>query len=218
MSVTAYTDREQAIVRKFASGYFWMRIVRRYFKELFENNDRRNRPAMKKAAHFFNDLATIMIDHFLLLAAKVMDPAESFGHENLSVYYLVQRIAWPADVANKLSICVDRMQPFNDHIREARNKILSHNNLDTILNEEVLGAFPDGMDSDFMAALGEVVELTHRTCVGAPFNPVETFPGDALDFNKILGEAEALDSYMADHPEKRTEIVAKYILGWNGHG
>jgi hypothetical protein len=207
-----YSEREVAIVRKFCNGYFWIRILRRYFREIFEKQSSSPIPIMKRAVHFFHDLSNLMVDHFLLQAAKVMDHARTLGHDNLSAYYLLEQITSPDEVRQKLLDLVAEMERFNQHMRDARNRILSHNDLETILSGEVLGAFPEGMDTKFLSSLGEFVELVHRTCVGTPYNPVETFPGDAMDFMKIIREANALERYMADHPESRTEIIAKYLL------
>lgn len=208
----AYSEREVTVVRKFCNSYFWMRILRRYFKEIFEKQRIAPLPIMKTAAHFFNDLSNLMVDHFLLQAAKIMDRAQTFGRDNLSVYYILERITWSSEVKQKLSECVSQMELFNEHIRDARNRILSHNDLETILQGEVLGKFPEGMDTDFLSSLGEFAELAHRTCVGIPYNPVETFPGDAIDFMKIIKEANALEQYMSDHPGTRTEIITRYLL------
>jgi hypothetical protein len=208
----AYSERDVTIVKQFCSGYFRMRILRRYFAEIFDKQRSSPIPIMKRAVHFFHDLSNLIVDHFLLQAAKIMDRAQTLGHDNLSAYYLLEQIAWPDEVRQKLLECVAEMERFNELIRDARNRILSHNDLETILSGEVLGAFPEGMDTEFLRSLGEFVELVHRTCVGIPYNPVETFPGDAMDFMKIIKEANALDRYMADHPETRTEIIANYLL------
>jgi hypothetical protein len=207
-----YTDRDVQIVRKFCNSYFWMLVLRRYFKELFERNERVPLQTMKRAAHFFNDLSNLIVDHFLLQAAKIMDRAKSFGRDNLSVYYLTERISWPKDIEKVLKGHVEQMEKFNELIREARNRILSHNDLETILEGKTLGQFPVGMDKDFMETLGKFAKLVHRTCVGSPYNPTETFAGDAIDFMKIMDEADVFEIYMNDNPGTRTEIFTRYVM------
>lgn len=208
----AYNETEVKTVKSFCDIYFWMLVLRRYFKVIFESNLSNDLPIINRAAHFFHDLSNILVDHFLLQAAKVMDRAQSFGKDNLSVYYIKERIQWPLEVKSQLKHLIEIMQKFNSHIRDARDRILSHNDLATILKGETLGQFPEGMDKTFLNALGEFAELTHRTCVGTPFNPIETFPGDAYDFVKILKSANAFDRYMEDNPQMKGELLLKYIM------
>jgi hypothetical protein len=104
------------------------------------------------------------------------------------------------------------MEKFNKLIRDARNRILSHNDLETILEGKTLGQFPTGMDREFFEALGHFAELAHGTCIGGPYNPTETFPGDAIDFMKIIGDADLFENYMNDNPGTRTEIFARYVM------
>jgi hypothetical protein len=43
--------------------------------------------------------------------------------------------------------------------RPARNKILSHNDLESILNGGIVGDFPDGMDDKYFKTLQEFVDV-----------------------------------------------------------
>jgi hypothetical protein len=67
-----FSERDSQIVKKFCNSYFWMLVLRRYFKELFERNGQKPLPIMKRAAHFFVDLSNLLVDHFLLQAAPVL--------------------------------------------------------------------------------------------------------------------------------------------------
>jgi hypothetical protein len=210
--MNSYTERDTQTVRKFCDSYFWMLVLMRYFQELFEGNERVPLQTMKRAAHFFNDLSNLIVDQFLLQAAKIMDRARSFGRDNLSVYYVLKRISWPEDMKKILKGYIKQMEKFNELIREARNRILSHNDLETILEGKTLGQFPEKMDRDFLNTLGKFAELVHQTCIGSPYDPNETFAGDAIDFMKIMREADAFELYMKDNPGTRTEIFTRYLV------
>ncbi len=94
----------------------------------------------------------------------------------------------------------------------ARNKILSHNDLETSIIDSTLGSFPAGEDQVFLTALGEFAELTHSVCIGTPYNPTVTFAGDVHDFIKILRYSDAFAHFLEDNPDKKSELLIKYVL------
>ena len=68
----------------------------------------------------------------------------------------------------------------------ARNKILSHHDLDTAIDNATLGSFAVGTDERYFASLQELVDAVHARWVGGPY-PFDDFAkADAVEFLRLL--------------------------------
>lgn len=72
-------------------------------------------------------------------------------------------------------------------VRDARNKILSHNDLAVLLASRGLGSFEPGKDESYFDALKDFTSLVSQQVLGAPFvyddlvkNDVDVFLTDFL--------------------------------------
>jgi putative transcriptional regulator len=210
--VTSHTDEDaKNAVKRFCDQVFWLRIVRRMYKELFEMED--SLPLMKKTAwSFFEELNTILQNYLLLEMAKVTDPPKSGTKENLTVANLVLSIDWPPGVREKLGSLNEVTKGFRDHILEARNKLLAHLDKEAFLSRKPLGQFPEGEDEVFLKTLEEICNVAHEACFGQIFGQmVLTEPGDVINFKRTLVNAAAFDQLLADSKGIEKKRLFSYL-------
>jgi len=73
---------------------------------------------------------------------------------------------WKKKTEDKLQQLRKGLDELAAKIRPARNKILSHNDLETILNGATLGKFPKGEDEKYFKTLQEFADTINMTVVG----------------------------------------------------
>jgi hypothetical protein len=91
--------------------------------------------------------------------AKLHDPAKQFGQNNLSISYIIDNGFWDRETRMRLGLLKAQLDAFASLLREARNKLLAHNNLATILAGQARGQFPVGADIEYFKGLQELVDL-----------------------------------------------------------
>jgi hypothetical protein len=109
------------------------------------------------------------------------DPAQQTRGYNLSLAYIVEKISWEdcPEVAAKLSDFKQRLDSLlKKSLTPARNKLICHNDLETILSGNSLGGFQCGLDDDYFSILQEFVNLAHETKVGGPYPFDSLIQGD----------------------------------------
>ena len=79
-----------------------------------------------------------------------------------------------------------RLSGLKERIIPARNKILSHNDLPTILENRPLDGFPQGDDEDYFEALQELVNVVHDRWHGGPYPFNNLAEADVHEFLLLL--------------------------------
>ncbi len=145
---------------------------------LFDKNDKQA-DTIEKAIEFFNRLSPIIQEYFLQQIAKLHDPAVQNNNLNVSVDFVVRFGKW-GDKEAEIKAIEKRLVEFWGHVKPARNKLLAHNDLEALLADEALGAFPDGEDALYFDALQELANEVHdRWGDGGPY------PFDNLAINYV---------------------------------
>lgn len=151
-------------------------------KHLFDDNRDRQLLFKPRHAHFFNRLALILQEHWLHEVAKLHDRASQAGRSNLTVDYILENGEWTGEARDRLGSLRARLLVLAEAIREVRNKLLSHHDVDIILSGQSLGAFDEGIDVDYFRALREFASAVHEAVLGTPYefdgltpNDVDTF-------------------------------------------
>ena len=114
-------------------------------------------------------------ESILLQIAKLHDPVIVQGHITLGIEYMVRYGGWEEGTKTKLQALQLQLNELDKKIRPARNKILSHNDLESILNGGIVGDFPKGMDDEYFKTLQEFINVIHISVEGRPM----PFSGDA---------------------------------------
>ncbi len=192
-----FTEDEKNSVKEFCNQYFWLYYCHHIYKTLFEENSHKEL-LIKTANTFFYDLSEIIRSYLLIQFCRLTDREMTQGHYNLTIKYLVKNIPWPSNIKKELNSISDKLHKFRSHIIDARNKILSHIDLDTTRTKGVLGWFPKGEDVEFLNLMAEFCDCMHRTCFGTPFGDVSPpRNGDVLDLIKTLRRSLAFEKLWA---------------------
>lgn len=74
------------------------------------------------------------------------------------------------------------MMTFERKIRDARNKLIAHNDLSTILQAQDLGGFDRGDDTEYFRNLREFACIVRETVLGERFLPDDLVRNDVAIF------------------------------------
>jgi hypothetical protein len=156
--------------------------VWRIHKVLFEDNPRKKELERSVAGKALVHLSIISQEYLLHEISKLHDPAIQQNHANLGVEYMVRFGGWDKTTEAKLQALQMQLNELDQKIRPARHKILSHNDLETILRGDPLGEFPKGMDDDYFKTLQEFVNVVNDSVIGgpSPFSEDASIDADAL--------------------------------------
>ena len=174
------TNFDNKAARKFCELCDWTYEVWVTHKCLFDDN-----PAPETniglSPWFAHRLSVITQEYALLQIAKLHDRGEQRGSKNLTIDYVVKCGDWGArePVVREMA---DRLEALSAKIRSARNRILSHNDLDTVMKNATLGDFTEGEDDKYFAVLQELVNTVHDSWVGGPFPFNDIAKADAFEF------------------------------------
>jgi hypothetical protein len=212
-----YTDKTaKEFVERFCDHVHWLVRVRYIYTVLFEEEQPSNLLLMQKtASSFFADLNRILLEYLLLECAKITDPAETRGDENFTVDFLVNNIQWPTDVVilnglvslptkdkdilKELKSLQTITENFRKYIKPARNKLIAHLDMKTVLSGAALGGFPVGEDQKFLDALQKICNITHEACFGTIYGDmIPISSGDVICLTKTLRYAVAFDEALSE--------------------
>ena len=138
--------------------------------ELFDNNTRADE--LNKASFTgdeFRRLSIISHEYSMLQIVKLHDPAVIRGDITLGINCVLTYGDWSDCVRARLEELAKELNGFASPLRGPRNKILTHNDLDTIKAGATLGAFTEGADKKYFKALKEFANTVHEEVVGGPW-------------------------------------------------
>ncbi len=213
LKMISYTDgAAKKLVEKFCLQVVWLLNVRRIYAQLFE--DEQSEVLMEKTApSFFVDLASIMHCYLLLECAKITDRAKTGDKENLTIDNLIESIEWPSDIRKELEALRDKTTPFTNHILPARHKLCAHTDKKTILENRLLGEFPEGEDKEFLETLQKVCDVTYQACFGTIYGEISTpQSGDLRDLKGALEKAVAFDQLLSESARQENARLQSILL------
>jgi AbiU2 len=125
---------------------------------------------LQNTAHkFFSDLNHMLIEHLILQICKLTDPEMTKGKRNLTIPFLVNNAdfaATPRDIA-KLKKIAARIDKFRKRIGPARNKLISHLDLDAALRRKSFGGASVAAWQKFWLDLQDLVAILYKRYVDA---------------------------------------------------
>jgi hypothetical protein len=137
--------------------------------ELFDNNPRNTELMESIARPEWDRLFSISQEYSLLQIVKLHDKAVMNGNITLGIDYVLTYGGWSDSVRRRLEALGRKLDDFAKQLRGVRNKILSHNDLGTILVGARLGSFAEGDDNQYFEALQEFVNVVHDQVIGGPY-------------------------------------------------
>ncbi len=195
----------QEIVKRFCDQCVMLRVAYNEYCILYETGEDRLDLLDKIARHFFHDLQGILIDYIFLNICKLTDPAHCGQGDNLTIKYVLERIE--PDIQNKLGLneLSERIHRFRDYVVDARRKLIAHLDVDTILSNKTLGAFPKSANEKFWADLQEFVDRIHRHYLDGPFPLDAVNMYNAEDLVQALKKSVDYDDYFEDKGGQKLE-------------
>ena len=181
----------QQVISEFCDICNWAYKAWLFHITLFDENPRATELRKSNAAAALELLHTITHEYSLLQISKLHDHADTAGQLNLSIDYILSHGEWPDTVLYRLKALADLLNKFATGLRPARNKILSHTDLNTIVRHTVLGEFPQGEDRQYFSNLLEFANIVHNEACGGPCvfdDLVSTDVNDLLHMIKIESE------------------------------
>ena len=188
-------DKIRALIKQFCDNIFWLKQLKHIHYELFD--DTISQFLLERTAHtFFLNLNKIIIDYFILEAAKLTDPATSMGgrFENFTLANLIETVEWPPGCLQEIERLNETVRSFRQYIKPARDRLLAHYDKPTVINGYSLGAFPEGKDQEFLDALEKICDLMHNAAFGEIYGEmVPQHFGDVLDLKEALRKGIAFE-------------------------
>lgn len=157
------------LIEEFCELCNWAFQVWVTHRVLFDDNPRAAELQKSQGAPALKRLNTICHEYSLLQIAKLHDPAISFGRPTLGIDYIVNYGGWSEQMLIKLKRLAEQLNKFERKLRKARNKVLSHNDLDAVMSYSRLGSFEKNDDAKYFQKLQEFVDLVHDEVIGGPW-------------------------------------------------
>ena len=104
-------------------------------------------------------LNEISQQYSLLQIAKLHDRARQNGNENLSIDFFVKQEFWSEEEVAIIAGIASELDSLYKKLKDARNKILTHNDRSVFSSAVPLGSFAEGEDENYFDALGRLCSM-----------------------------------------------------------
>jgi AbiU2 len=160
-------------IRLFAEHCVYIRSVFEYYFRIFAEGSEAEYAAMETVApRFFEDLALVFNESAILAACRVTEPwIDKFGNENFTVDYFTNILGYGRFelLHARLVVLQASMEEHRGRIKDARDKLTVHADLETITWGEPIAGATWPQWHQFWKDLGEFVSLVHENAEGSPF-------------------------------------------------
>jgi hypothetical protein len=184
-------------IKTFTDICVWTYQVWRTRKIVFDSDEHIESFKESMFAGYLRMLSIITHEYALQQVAMLHDPAVQGGKRNLTVDHVVRFGGWEPRTLEKLVLLQRDLDGFAELIRDARNKLLAHIDLQVALDDTVLGAFPDNADEQYFERLQQFVDLIN----GGPY-PLEI----AMECNDAEMFAASIVQHTRDWKARRSGI------------
>ena len=155
-------------------------------RTLFDDNVRASELQKSLAGETLARLSVISQEYSLLQIAKLHDRAVVGGKTTLSLEYVITYGAWNLAIRKQLNTLETQLNAFASQLRDARNKVLSHNDLSSIVAGATLGSFIKGEDDAYFRTLQEFVNIIHDEVIGGLWPFDDLVKNDVAAFLTVL--------------------------------
>ncbi len=156
-------------------------------KRLFDDNGNTS-GTIERSKHFTSRLSFIIQEYTLLQICKLHDPSIQNGSLNVSIEYIKRFGGWGPDAA-RIQKLVSQLHELFEKLKSARNKVLAHNDLETLMSSSILGEFPVGLDVQYFSVLQELVNEVHAKWLNGPYPFNDLAGADVDEFLSIIKKA-----------------------------
>jgi hypothetical protein len=174
-----------------------------HYRTLFEGSDLKRDLLQMTAPVFFDDLNEIFIEQLVQRICRLTDNTQTIDRKNLTVKFLLEHTDFSAAPAtlDKLRALRNSIHGFRNQIVEARNRFISHLDLEAVRLDKALGAAPDAEWFQFWLDLQDFLDLLLRHHGANPhfyLNAIGNM-SDADSLLTALRNAKLFHSVMEDH-------------------
>jgi hypothetical protein len=179
-----------------------LRSLWEHYRTLFEGSDLKRELLQTTAPVFFGDLNEIFIEQLVQRICRLTDNAQTMGRKNLTVKFLVEHTDFSAApvTLDKLRALSDAIHRFRDRIVEARNRFISHLDLEAVRLDKPLGAASDSEWLQFWLDLQDFLDqlLRHHGVKHFYLNAMGN-TSDADSLLTALRNAKLFHAVLKDH-------------------
>ena len=178
---------DQAVI-KFCNLCNWAYEAWCTHRELFENNDIKDE-TIGKSKSFTIRLSIITQEYCLQQIAKLHDRAIMNNSINLSIDLIKRFGQWDEEEKDEVESLCNKLNELYVKIKSARNKLIAHNDLETLMQDKPLGEFPDNADLNYFETLQDLVNIVHEKWMGGPYPFNDLAKTDVAEFLEIMKKA-----------------------------
>lgn len=142
--------------------------VWRTHRVLFDENPKKSELESSPAGKALMQLSISSHEYLLQQICKLHDRAIMNNNLTIGIDYIMRFGGWDAETGSRLRSLKDELDRFADQLREVRDKVLSHNDLEAHLSGGTLGAFAGGQDRLYFDKLQEFVNIVQESTFGSP--------------------------------------------------
>ena len=181
------TDKIREVFLAFREQCIWLQCCYNTYCQFFESDDETTNLLETTAHLFFHDLNNILIEYILLQVCKITDPAESFGRANLTVETINADLHEQGLMTDEIDANASGLLRYRELIKEARNRVISHLDRNTVLAGLEIGEHSRQEVERFFECLYGYVDAVGTVLGVGPLDfKVTSGKGDALDLIKAL--------------------------------
>lgn len=127
------------LFEKFRHECIWLRICYNTHSTLFYSGEETDQILIETAHVFFHDLSRVMQEYCIQRVCVLTDPPVSSGKPNLSVATIDSGLSDLGCFTPEIKSISDALHGYRGLVIEARNKLLSHIDRNTVVSEVSLG-------------------------------------------------------------------------------
>jgi hypothetical protein len=173
-----------------------------HYRTLFEGSDLKRELLQTTAPIFFGDLNLMFIEQLVQRICRLTDDAQTGKRNNLTVKFLIEHTDFSAAPAtlDKLRALSGSIHHFRDQIVDARNRFISHLDLDAVRMDKPLGVASDAQWLQFWLDLQDFLDqlLRHYGMKGFYLNAMGNM-SDADSLLTALRNAKLFHAVLEDH-------------------
>jgi len=151
-------------------------------KHLFDTNEDIDVLKNPNFGNLFNIIINSLQELWILKLVNLHDKVKFGDKYNLSLQYIINTLPFSKDKLLKLKNLKENMDIFYISIKQARNQIISHNDLESIILEKELGTFSENHDEQYFACLIEFADIISREFTGETFCYDDLIKNDVIHF------------------------------------
>ena len=186
----------EEMLHKFVQHVTWLRDLDRILDELFQNPVAQE--IMENTAYeFMLTMNTLTHNSLINGLSRITESAETFGHRNLTVEHVVGVVCWTEGRGVDATEIAERCRSYHRQLKEGRNKIGAHNDLETTLTDRMY-PLQENVGKQVIKQLEYLVQLAFEQLGLGDGRVVLGLHGDVLDFRKALGDSLLYDRTLAD--------------------